>query len=880
MPRHPKKFAAALATIFSTNAELRGILRNALLEEGFAAPSPKAEPLEAAIYDACSRNEEMPALLLSILYARETRQLCADLGLGRPTTGRAATRSILDYFGFPTHDGGAAEETVEADDESDDEPTVRQTYRAAKAAFLAEVALNEERVARTLMAHQAQALREASELTQTPEAVLVSIATGGGKTMVGNEFVREWLANDRGGVLWVTKDWDLLFQAFADASQRGITSAETARRIGGRSKALRFLEEASGARTTGITYTTLASLLSRTGAQSRLRTLPGRPTLVVWDECHWADSAASSDLIRKLAAGRHITLLGLTGTPKSSTLDIFRPTTPWSYRTLADRGVLARLEEVISIPTGVTWTPTAGTSSGDFSLESIAQLGGIKPRNSLIVDTYCADPASFGKTLLFACSIEQANALCKEFSRRGASAVAFHAGLSEADNQLALARFRSGSAQLLVNVAKFTHGVDVPDIQTLFLCRPTMSDVLFAQMIGRAVRKAPGKESFRIVEFTDNVARFAGNLHAAEQYFCGAGSGGATTPRPRPATPRERAQRYDHTGTLLWLPDAPSIPEPLRGIPFRHGQTFGIEFELTTPDGDIPEANSAAWMIRAESLRRALAKALPGRVCPVVTHEYQGANGDKDVSVWNVERDSSCGWEVTSPVLQGERGMLEVWTACQALEATAAQLGLVVNWNTGTHIHLGWLGEQHGTEIVRALRIARLVEPVLATLVAPSRIAASRTGGYDIDLPNGFCRPVATVFPESFLGSSPSTGEILARAQSADGRYLTVNVLPLSSIGTVEVRMHSGTLDAAKILAWVGLWMELLFVAGNSNTAIPQVDDRTVIRPSRQLVPLLSSLLPNAKTPAQQAFLRRLEARSNAMVARWSTVPTLAPWLA
>jgi superfamily II DNA or RNA helicase len=879
MPRQPKRFAAALATIFSTNTELRALLRQTLLDEGFAAPSNRAEPLEAAIYAACSRNEEMPALLLSALYAQEARHLAAELGLGRPTTGRAAVLILLTHFGFPALDD-AEEETVEADDDSDDESTVRQTHRAAKEAFLAEVALNDERVARTLMPHQAQALREATELTKRPEAVLVSIATGGGKTMVGNEFVRDWLANDRGAVLWVTKDWDLLFQAFADASQRGITSAETARRIGGRSKALRFLEEASGTRATGITYTTLASLLSRTSGQSRLRTLPGRPTLVVWDECHWADSAASSDLIRKLAASGHITLLGLTGTPKATTLDIFKPTTPWSYRTLADRGVLARLKEVISIPTGVTWTPTAGASSGDFSLESIAQLGGIKPRNSLIVDTYCADPASFGKTLLFACSIEQANALCKAFSRRGASAVAFHAGLSEADNQLALARFRSGSAQLLVNVAKFTHGVDVPDIETLFLCRPTMSDVLFAQMVGRAVRKAPGKDSFRIVEFTDNVARFAGNLHAAEQYFSGAGSGGATTPRPRSATARERAQRYDHTGTLLWLPNEPSIPEALRGLPFRHGQTFGIEFELTTRDGVIPDAQSAAWMIRAEALRRALAKALPGRVCPVVTPEYQGANGDKDVSVWNVERDSTCGWEVTSPVLQGERGMLEVWTACQALEATAAELGLEVNWNTGTHIHLGWLGEQHGAEIVRALRIARLVEPVLATLVAPSRIAASRTGGYDIDLPNGYCRPVASIFPESFLGSSPTTEEILARADSADGRYLTVNVRPLSSIGTVEVRMHSGTLDAAKILAWVGLWMELLFVAGNSNTAIPLVEDRTVIRPSLQLVPLLASLLPNAKTPMQQAFLRRLEARSNAMVARWSTVPTLAPWLA
>ena len=67
----------------------------------------------------------------------------------------------------------AAADAWLGDDDSDDESSVRQTHRAAKAAFLAEVALNDERVARTLMGHQAQALREATELTARAQPIIV-----------------------------------------------------------------------------------------------------------------------------------------------------------------------------------------------------------------------------------------------------------------------------------------------------------------------------------------------------------------------------------------------------------------------------------------------------------------------------------------------------------------------------------------------------------------------------------------------------------------------------------------------------------------------------------------------------------------------------------
>jgi len=49
--------------------------------------------------------------------------------------------------------------------------------------------------------------------------------------------------------------------------------------------------------------------------------------------------------------------------------------------------------------------------------------------------------------------------------------------------------FRDQKVQVLVNVAKLTHGVYIPGVETIVLCRPTMSDRLFSQMIGRGAEK-------------------------------------------------------------------------------------------------------------------------------------------------------------------------------------------------------------------------------------------------------------------------------------------------------------------------------------------------------------------------------------------------------
>ena len=68
---------------------------------------------------------------------------------------------------------------------------------------------------------------------------------------------------------------------------------------------------------------------------------------------------------------------------------------------------------------------------------------------------------------------------------------------------------------MLVNINVMTEGNDVPDIQTVFLTRPTSSDVLLMQMIGRGMRGvgSGGTESVNVVDFHDNWGSFASWLN-------------------------------------------------------------------------------------------------------------------------------------------------------------------------------------------------------------------------------------------------------------------------------------------------------------------------------------------------------------------------------
>lgn len=70
-----------------------------------------------------------------------------------------------------------------------------------------------------------------------------------------------------------------------------------------------------------------------------------------------------------------------------------------------------------------------------------------------------------------------------------------------------LSAFRSGSLRWLVNVDVLTTGFDSPNIDCIAVMRATESAGLFAQIVGRGLRKSPGKTECLVLDFGGNIRR-------------------------------------------------------------------------------------------------------------------------------------------------------------------------------------------------------------------------------------------------------------------------------------------------------------------------------------------------------------------------------------
>lgn len=97
------------------------------------------------------------------------------------------------------------------------------------------------------------------------------------------------------------------------------------------------------------------------------------------------------------------------------------------------------------------------------------------------------------RALGFCVSIDHARFMSAQFTEAGIRSVAVWGETPALERQRALEQLRSGDVQAVFSVDLFNEGVDVRDVDTLLLLRPTDSPVLFIQQLGRGLRKADGK---------------------------------------------------------------------------------------------------------------------------------------------------------------------------------------------------------------------------------------------------------------------------------------------------------------------------------------------------------------------------------------------------
>jgi DNA repair protein RadD len=108
-----------------------------------------------------------------------------------------------------------------------------------------------------------------------------------------------------------------------------------------------------------------------------------------------------------------------------------------------------------------------------------------------VVDTWL-QRAEGRPTFCFAVNRVHANHLQQKFLAAGVQAGYVDAYTDKDERREVARQFHAGEIKVVCNVGVLTTGIDW-DVRCIILARPTKSEMLFVQMIGRGLRTADGK---------------------------------------------------------------------------------------------------------------------------------------------------------------------------------------------------------------------------------------------------------------------------------------------------------------------------------------------------------------------------------------------------
>jgi DNA repair protein RadD len=233
--------------------------------------------------------------------------------------------------------------------------------------------------------------------------------------------------------------------------------------------------------------------------------------LIVVDEAHHTTAGTWAAVVEHFNTAK---LLGVTATPirgdgrglgEHYQAMVQGPSAAW----LTEQGFLA--------PATVLAPPGFNASGlrrrmGDFDAKAAEQ------RVAAIVGDcyshYCQHLS--GQTAIaFCCSVAHAEAVADLFQRQGIAAASIDGSMDTGKRRQLLEDLGTGRLKVLTSCALIGEGVDVPSVGGCILLRPTQSEALHLQMIGRCLRPQAGKRAV-ILDHVGNTLRLGHHLEERE----------------------------------------------------------------------------------------------------------------------------------------------------------------------------------------------------------------------------------------------------------------------------------------------------------------------------------------------------------------------------
>lgn len=371
----------------------------------------------------------------------------------------------------------------------------------------------------TLRPYQKKSIQKINRSLERVKSTLLVMATGGGKTAVFLSWLKDILEpNER--ALVIAHRQELIFQPVNRA-------LDYYPRFGSSFGVVMGKYDECNSKVVVATIQTLASrkkeniyvvddktssdnllVAKQKKVSRRLQNIlaHGQIDYVIVDEAHHAAAKSYMDVLDVLEqVNPDIKILGVTATPMRGDGDGLSKV----FDDVADK---VTIEDLIKLGylAPVRWLAiSTQIKVSSVEMRSDKKLASVFETDNcfeLVVESH-KKYAHDRPFIAFTVSVDGAYNLAEKFQDAGYRVEAADGTTPKEKRRQILDDFREGKLDGLCNVGLWTEGLDVPHISCVHQVRPTESDGLYIQMVGRALRTHPGKEDALILDYIPKTRR-------------------------------------------------------------------------------------------------------------------------------------------------------------------------------------------------------------------------------------------------------------------------------------------------------------------------------------------------------------------------------------
>lgn len=327
-----------------------------------------------------------------------------------------------------------------------------------------------------LREYQQKPVQDAKALLAQSVPTILVAPTGAGKTVMAAEIIADTVAAG-GHVLFLAHRKELLKQAKRAAAAHGLDKHPQ---------------------------------LTIMGIGRARRHGPDHADLLVIDEAHRAAAKTYRLVLAKYPKAKR---LGLTATPERTDGqgldDIFQSMVQTAgLRELIDGGHLCDFRLLSAKDKDLRELEVMKRKSGDYDKAELGRRMNTPKLVGFIVEHW-GEHAMADKrpTIVFAASRLHARSIRDAFRAAGVRAEAVDGLTAGMKRKHALEDLATGRLDVLVSVDLFTEGWDCPPVACVIHARPTLSQILWLQSVGRGLRQHPGKTDLLILDHAGNFDR-------------------------------------------------------------------------------------------------------------------------------------------------------------------------------------------------------------------------------------------------------------------------------------------------------------------------------------------------------------------------------------